>query len=181
MPNEERTGRKEKVVRELVDYWFNVVYLAAFFALFDWYRRLILAEYGIPYFHYGAAAVKALIIAKVILVGDALRLSRRFTGRPLIFPVTYRAVFFGLLVAAFNLLERTTSGLIHGKGLAGGFHDIVSQGGYVLLANSLVTFFAFVPFFAFKELERALGTGKVGQLFFHNNPGASNDGERHLS
>ena len=35
-----------------------------------------------------------------------------------------------------------------------------------LLANVLVMFVAFIPFFAFKELGRVLGEGRVWELFF---------------
>lgn len=42
----------------------------------------------------------------------------------------------------------------------------MGRGKYELLTDSLVTFFAFIPFFAVKELERVLGEGKLGELFF---------------
>ena len=38
-------------------------------------------------------------------------------------------------------------------------------GKYELLARCLVTFVAFFPFFAFKELERVLGEGKIRTCF----------------
>jgi hypothetical protein len=50
------------------------------------YRRLTLAEFGLTYLHYGFAFIEALIIAKVILIGDAFRLGRRFEDRLLSFP-----------------------------------------------------------------------------------------------
>lgn len=48
-----------------------------------------------------------------------------------------------------------------GKGLAGGWEEISSHGWDELLARCLITFFAFIPFFAFKEQERLLGGGKI--------------------
>jgi hypothetical protein len=66
----------------------------------------------------------------------------------------------------FHVLEHTIGGLLRGKGLAGGFDELMSRGRYELLSNFLVVFFAFIPFFAIKELGRVLGAGKIRELFF---------------
>jgi hypothetical protein len=163
---QEKVGWKQKVSREILRYWINFVYLAIFFGVFTWYRRLILAEYHITYAHYGFAVIEAFILAKIILVGDAFRLGRRFEEQHLIFSVLYKTFLFSLFVGVFAILERVIEGLIRGKGLAAGFHTIMNEGRDELLARCLLTFFAFIPFFAFKELGRVMGEGKLGALFF---------------
>ncbi|MGD0232673.1 MAG: hypothetical protein ABSC19_20355 [Syntrophorhabdales bacterium] len=168
--NKKGTSRKQKIVKELIEYGVNVVYLACFFGLFAWYRRLILAEYEITYLAYGTSLVKALVLAKVIMVGDVMGLGRRFAHKSLIVPTLYQSVVFGILVVVFNLLEETVRALLHGRGLAGGFDEIASRGGYEFLARALVVFFAFIPFFAFRELKRVLGEGKLFDLFFRKSP-----------
>jgi hypothetical protein len=40
------------------------------------------------------------------------------------------------------------------------------KGSHELLAGCLVIFVAFIPFFAFRELGRALGQQKIRALFF---------------
>jgi hypothetical protein len=92
------TGWKAKLTAELIDYWIVVLYLACFFGVFTWYRRLILAEYQIGYLHYGVSVVEALVLAKVILIGDVLRLGRGLDDKPLIVPTLYKAVVFSLWV-----------------------------------------------------------------------------------
>jgi hypothetical protein len=167
MNNEkEKAGWKQRIRHELREYWINFVYLATFFAVFTWYRRLILAEYRITYLHYWMAVIEALIMAKVVLLGDALHLGREFEGRPLIFPALHKAVVFSLFVGLFAVLEHTIDGLLHGKGFAEGLRKIMSEGKDELLARCLLTFFAFIPFFAFKELGRVMGKGKLRGLFF---------------
>ena len=166
--NAKKAGVKQRVVRELIDYWVTFLYLVVFFGAFAWYRRLILAEYEISYLHYGVAVVESIVLAKVILIGDAMHLGRRLQEKPLIVPALYKSVVFSLLVAVFGVLEHTIGALIHGKGLAGGIEEIRSKGIYELLGQSLVTFFAFIPFFVFKELERVLGEGKIRQLLFRS-------------
>jgi hypothetical protein len=107
-------------------------------------------------------------MAKVILLGDALRLGRNFEDKPLIFPALHKAVIFTLFMGFFTVLEYTIVGLLHRKGLAGGFRAIVSEGKDELLARCLVTLFAFIPFFAFRELGRVMGNGKLRALFFQH-------------
>jgi len=150
----------------MVEYWMVVVYLSCFFGLFAWYRRLILAEYQISYASYGVSVLEALVLAKVILIGDVLRLGRRFEDKPLIVPVLYKTAIFTLWVGVFIVLEHTVEGLLRGHGWAEGVQSIWSKGKDVLLARCLVTFVAFIPFFAFKELERVLGRGQVRTPFF---------------
>ena len=162
----QKSGWRQRIAHELLQYWITFFYLAFFFAAFAWYRRFILAEYHITYFHYGSALIEALILAKVVLVGDALGLSRGHEDKPLIFPVLHKAVVFSLFVGLFAILEHTIGALFHGKGFAGGFRELMNEGKYELLARCLLTFFAFIPFFAFRELARVMGEGKLRALFF---------------
>jgi hypothetical protein len=170
-----KAGWKQKIASELVEYWIAVVYLACFFGVFTWYRRFILAEYQISYAHYWVSVLEALVLAKLILIGNALRLARRFEDRPLIVPTLFKAMVFSLWVGLFTVLEHTIGGLLREQGLAGGFEELMSTGKYELLARSLVTFFAFIPFFAFKELERVLGVGKLRILFFRGRAATTSD------
>ena len=161
-----KAGWKQKVVAEFIEYWVVVAYLFWFFAVFTWYRRVALAEYHISYGAYSFALVKALVLAKLILIGDALRLGRRLDHKPLIVPALWKAAVFSLWVAVFSVLEHTIEGLLRHQGFAGGFEELMSTGKYELLARCLVMFSVFVPFFACKELERVLGAGQLLALFF---------------
>jgi hypothetical protein len=142
------------------------VYLALFFGAFTCYRRLILAEYHIGYLHFGFALIEALVLAKVVLLGDAMHLGRRMEKKPLILPTLYKALIFTVWVVVFRLIEFTITGLIHRKGLASGLDALIRQGIDAFLAENLVVFTAFIPFFAFKELGRVLGEGRIRDLFF---------------
>jgi hypothetical protein len=110
--------------------------------------------------------VEAAALAKVITVGDILRLNRGLKHKPLILPTLLRTVVFSVWVGSFRFLEETVRELLHGKGLMGGFEALASKGRYELLAGCLVMFVAFIPFFAFRELGRVLGEGKIRALFF---------------
>ena len=55
-------------------------YLFVALGSFMLYRRLVLAEAGVPYLNYGVAAIEAMIIAQVILIGRAFKVGTRFEG-----------------------------------------------------------------------------------------------------
>ena len=168
-PNETEEGkptRKQRIVHELTRYGINVMYLAVFFGAFAWYRRFILDEYRITYFNYGSAVIEALILAKVIWLGDFLGLSEGLENKPLFYPTLYKAFVFSCFVGLFAVLEHIVRGLLHGKGVVGGLAMLWNEGKYELVARCLVTFLAFIPFFAFRELAKVLGEGRLNSLFF---------------
>jgi hypothetical protein len=168
-----KPGRwKGLIIRELIEYLMNFLYLAVFLVAFVWYRRLILAEYHILYTNYWFPIIEAAILAKVIMIGDILRLGHGFEERPLILPTLYRTVVFSVWVALFSVVEATVRALLHGRGVTGGLDEIASKGGYEVLSWLLVIFVALLPFFALKELGRVLGEGKLRSMFWRQGTAA---------
>ena len=158
---------KQKIFHEMAEYWINVVYLTFVFAAFTQYRRLVLAAHDIMYTNYWVAVIEALILAKVIMIGDVLHLGRRLEQKPLIFPTLLKTVVFSLFVGIFTIIEHVIKGLWNGMGVTGGVVEFFGKGQHELLAGCLIVFVAFIPFFAFRELGRALGEeGKIWGLFF---------------
>ena len=168
--DEKKPGLKEKLVHEVKEMLVIFLYLALFFCAFTTYRLLIMKELGVSYFHYGFALIKALVLAKVILLGQYMRFTRRFDDRPLIVPTLYKVAVFSLLTLAFEVLEHLIGGFLHGKDLMGVFQEIMSAGRDELLARTLVVLFAFLPFFALSETARVMGEGRLHELFLHKRP-----------
>ena len=159
-------GLKERAIEELKLFWIIALYLWVFLGSFTVYRRLVIAETGAVYLHYGIALIEALIIAKVILIGKMFGISRRFEDKPLIVPVLYKSVLFGGLVLLFGVVEHLVEGWFHREGLLGGLRGIGDLGAYELGARVLMLIVAFVPFFAFPEIGRVLGARKLAAMFF---------------
>lgn len=157
---------KDKILHEMAEYLFNVIYLALVFAAFTQYRRFLLAAHDIIYTNYWVALIQALIFGKVIMVGALFRLGRSLEQKPLIIPTLYKAVVFTFLVVVFHLVEHAIKGLWQGNTLTGSLTAFLDQGRHELLAGSLVIFVALIPFFAVKELGRVLGEDKIRALFF---------------
>lgn len=173
-------GWRRRILSEMIEYYFDFLYLAFFLVAFAWYRRLVLAEYDITYLGYGIPLVEAAVLAKVIMIGDLVPMGRGFQRQPLIIPTVFRSVLFSFYVLIFSLVEHTLIGLLHGKGWLAGVLEMESKGRYELLAQCVIIFGAFVPFFAFKELEKVLGKDRLRSLFWRN-PDAASAGESRAS
>ncbi len=161
-----KKGWKQKLLHELVNYWLIVLYMALFFSVFTTYRRLLLAHYEIDYAEYGISVIRALVLAKVVLVAEGLRLGRGFEDKPLVIPTLYKTVLFTVCLAVFVVVEELVRGLLHGNGLAAAVDEVRGELHLELLARALVVFFAFIPFFAVREMGRVLGKGTIARLFF---------------
>ena len=166
MERDTEVSLKQRAIEELKLYWVVALYLWVFLGSFIVYRRLISAETGSIYLPHGIALIEALVIAKVILIGKMFGFSRRFEDKPLIFPVLYKSVLFGVLVLLFGVVEHLVEGWIHARGLLGGLREIDDIGAYELGARVLMLIVAFVPFFAFGEIGRVLGSDKLRAMFF---------------
>jgi hypothetical protein len=157
---------KEKALRELRLFIIVTVYLVFLLGSFTLYRRLTYAELGIGYLTYGFKFIEALVIAKVILIGEALGLGRSSEQRPLIVAVAVKTFLFTILILAFNVLEKAVEARVHGEPWSQAILSFTDKGIDEMLARTLVLVIALIPFFAFLELNRALGPGKLQALFF---------------
>jgi hypothetical protein len=173
--DKKKVSFKKKIVHEMVEYWMNVAYLALVFAAFTQYRRFILASHDITYTNYGFAVIEALILAKVIMIGGVVRLGRGLEQKPLIYPTIYKTVVFTVFVGAFTVLENVIKVLWKSKGLTGDLVEFLGKGHHEFIANVLVVFVAFIPFFGIKELGRVLGAEKIRALFFRKRDGQGSE------
>ena len=157
---------KKKIFHELVEYWINVIYLTLVFAAFTVYRRIILAAHDVTYTNYWVAVIEALVLAKVVMIGDVLHLGRRLEHKPLIYSTLLKTIVFTIFVGAFTLIEHVIKGLWKGEAFVEQFGNFLGKGYHEVLAGSMVVFVAFIPFFGVKELGRVLGQEKIRALFF---------------
>lgn len=165
MTPEKKKNIKEKVVDEIyLMLAYTIFFTLVFFAI-ALYTSLILGEYGISYFHFGYSIIEALILAKVILIGQHFRLGERYTDCPLIIPTLYKSVIFTLFVFAFSVLEHFVKGIWEGRPFKEVYESFYTLNIDAILARALVLFFVFILFFAFTETARVIGMDKLANLF----------------
>jgi hypothetical protein len=161
-----KPGLKQKAAHELKEFVGVALYLGILFCTLTTYTMLLLKKYDISYLNYTFAIINALIIAKVILIGEMAHLGRRAEARPLHQSIFYKAFVYSLLVFAFHFLEEFIKALVHHKSFGTVLHDIDYND---LSAKTIVIFCVFVPLFAVTELRRVLGEDRFHSLF-HNSP-----------
>lgn len=161
---------KQRAVEETKKLVTITIFLFLFLEAVAIYRSLILAEYGIDYARVGYVAVEALVLAKVILLGDLMHVGERSHGRRMVVTILYKTVAFAILVGVFKVLEHFVVGLVHGKGPAAVWAELEGQNRDELLARALLLFVAFIPFFMLREISRVLGPGRLAQLMFSPTP-----------
>jgi len=169
---------KRKLSHELRAYFFNTGFLLVFLLSFTTYRRLVLAEYNIGAVEYSFAIIEALILGKVVLIGEALHVGSRFEDRPLFVSTLWKTLLFSILVVAFSTLEHVVRSYVHHKPLAEEL-SFAGAAGLEKLARIQLMLVCFLPFFAFQELGRVLGGPHLLDLFFRRRqvpPGAAGDG-----
>jgi hypothetical protein len=138
--DKKRKSLKEKIFHEMAEYWIIVGYLGLVFAAFTWYRRFLLAAYDITYTEYGVSLIEALILAKVIMIGDVIRLGRGLEQKPLIYPTLFRTIVFSLFIGAFTFIEHAVKNLWSGNGMGGSFVEFYGKEFNEFLAGFLVVF-----------------------------------------
>ena len=159
-------GWKSLIIYEMKEYFFNFVFLAFYFVSFASYRRLILAGSPEEILGWWAPLIEAAVLAKVVMIGDALHLGRRLNHHYLLISAFYRTFVFGLFAGCCKILETYVAGNFHHESWTTSLHHLTSQGWPEILGSSLIVVVAFLPFFTYKELESVIGAGRLRGILF---------------
>jgi len=157
------SGLKQKAVHEFWVFIGISLYLAFFFCAVVTNRTILQRDFHDAYLNYGIALINAFVVAKAILIGEYAHLGKKHEAKPLLLSSVYKPFLFSLLVFGFHIVEEVIKQVIHGRDLAGAFRDTRIDD---LLSRGLIIFCTFVPFFAFRELQRVLGEDSFLNLFF---------------
>ncbi len=148
---------KQKVQHELKEMLGIFAYMAFVLCALAAYSALLLEQFNVSYFVFGAAVVNALVLSKVIMIGEYVRVGKWLQGRPIIVAAVAKAVMFAILMAASHLVEEVVKHMIHGRSAGDAVRELMSQGVPEVLVRNLVFFGALVPFFLCREIGRIAG------------------------
>jgi hypothetical protein len=129
-------------------------------------RTALLHAEGVSYVAWGGAAVKALVLAKFMLLGHALHLGERYRHKPLIWPTLHMGLMFLILLLVLTTLEETVVGLITHRSFPESLVRIAGPTVFVAIANLLIMFLILLPYCAFSSLGAVIGDRKLIRLFF---------------
>jgi hypothetical protein len=157
----------QRAADELKEFLVIAVYLCICFSALAYLKFAILQANDIAFAPFGFAAVKALICAKFMSVGHALRMGERFKSRALIWPTLYKSLVFLVLLLVLNVLEEAIVGFIHHRSM---MDSIAGVGGGTLqqlIATSVIVLLVLIPFFAFRTLGEVVGEQNLVRIFLH--------------
>jgi len=160
---------KEKVIQEAKKFAGLFVYLWVVFTVLLVHEWIVLSENHIGFTFYGLAAINAVVMAKIMLLADKTRFFERFKGMPLVYPILYKAAAFTTLLFAAYVLEEMLMGGISGRGFLASVPH-VGSGPMGALGLWLIFCVALIPYFAFREIEQAVGPEMFRRLLFGNRP-----------
>ena len=129
-------------------------------------KSAILQEVGVSFDVWGLAIIKALVLAKFMLIGRAAKIGERYRHHPLIWPTLHMALMFLILLLILTTLEEVVVGLIHGRALADSLTHVVGPTFFVGFATSFVMFLVLVPYCAFRVLGDVIGDEYLIRMFF---------------
>ena len=157
---------RQKAATELKEMAVISLYLYICFGALLLYKSAILEDVGINFTHWGLAAIKALIMAKFMLIGRALHIGDRHHDRPLIWATLRKSVAFLVLLAVLTAIEEVVVGLLHGRTALQSLVEIGGGRRDELLVTLLIMWLILLPYFAVQSLSAVLGEGRLARLFF---------------
>jgi hypothetical protein len=156
----------ERAVNELKRFLIMFIYLWVMFGLFALHERIVLRQSGASLASQGFAVVNALVLAKVMLIAEDLKVGHWVRPRPLIYPIVGESLIFAIVFICFHVVEHVVIGLFKGETIAASVPAIGGGGLAGLACVAVIMFAALIPFFAFRNVSRELGEGQLNAMLF---------------
>lgn len=130
-------------------------------------RALVLEEVHVTVATTAAAAVGALIVAKAVLVADALPFTNIFSRRPLVYSIVWKALIYGLITFAFRYLEELIPLARKYGGVVSGHERLLEEVSWPhFWAVQIWVAFALLLYCTSAELVRLLGKERFRAMMF---------------
>jgi hypothetical protein len=156
----------QRAVHELKEIAILTAYLYVTLGAVILMKAAVLHDAGVSFTPWGIAAVKALVLAKFMLIGKAMKIGERYTNRPLIWPTLYKAFAFLVLLVVLTIIEEVVVGLFHNQSVAASLGELTGAKLYETLAGYIIMLLVLIPYCAIGVLSEALGEGRLARMFF---------------
>ena len=162
---------KERARKELQEYAVVASYLYVCFAAFLLYKSALLQGENVGLVPHGVAVIKALVLGKFILIGEAVGIGTRVPVTRLLGAIVTRSVLMLLLLVALSVLEELLVGRVHGRSFAQTLAEFERNSVREMLAKCLLMLLVLVPLIGAKEFSRALGPGVLRRMLLESRSG----------
>ena len=156
----------QRLLHEFGEFAMLTTYFYVAFVTVAFFKATVLHAYGVYYIVWGAAILKALLIAKFMMVGQSMKIGEGYRNAPLIKPILHKVFGFLLLLLALTSLETILTGLLHHHSISTVFHQLLGKSFGETLAEVFILLLVLIPFIGFSVLAEALGEGKLRKMLF---------------
>jgi hypothetical protein len=156
----------QRAVHEFKELWILTAYLYVTIGAVILYKTAVLHGQGISFVPWGIAVVKALLLAKFMLIGRAMKIGERYTDRPLIWPTLYKAFALLVFLVVLTIIEEVVVGLFHHQSVAASLSELFGSRLEETMAGILILLLVLIPYCAIGVLSEALGEGRLARMFF---------------
>jgi hypothetical protein len=156
----------QRAMRELKEIVFISLYLYITLGSVILMKTAVLHTEGIAFTPWGVAIVKAVVLAKFMLLGNVMKLGERTTTRPLIWPTLEKALAFLVLLIILTTIEEAVIGLFHHQSIAASLGELFGPKLQETIAGYLIMLLVLIPYSTFVVLGQALGEGRLVRMFF---------------
>ena len=164
-PTTAKPSLRQRATEELKEFLVLSLYLYVCLGSVTIMKSAILNSVGVEFDLWGIAAVKALLLAKFMLIGKALHLGEK-KNKPLAWPTLYQSALTLVLLIVLTTLEEILVGALHHRTFKESLTHVAGDRLDMVLATFLRIFLILVPCFAFRTLAEVLGPGVLPRLFF---------------
>ncbi len=151
----------QRLRREVAEYAAVAAYLWVCFAALAFYRSAILEDAGLDGLHYGAAAVKALILGKFMLLGRAAGVGEHVAVRRPLYRIVWRSLATLALLVVLSLLEHALEAVLRSETMDVAIWQMLARRWREIAAACLLLWMILLPWFAYRELAETLGEGEL--------------------
>jgi len=156
----------QRAIHEFKELAIVFIYLYVILGAVLMYKTAILHSEGISFTPWGIAAVKAAVLAKFMLLGNAMIAGNRFSTRPLIWATLHKALALLAVLVIMSIIEEAVVGLLHHQSVATSLGELFGPGLEQFLAGILLMLLVLLPYCAMRVLSEALGEGRLARMFF---------------
>jgi len=160
------------LLREFLEILPPTIFFFIGFNLIVLTTNLILADYGAQVANFMIATASALIVAKALLVANAMPVIRRYDRAPLIRPILFKTFFYWAAVFIVRLLEHWIEYLLSGDYVFGGFvkHEIATFSWHRFIAIQIWILVLFLIYVTAYEFNRLFGHGELARILLTYRP-----------
>ena len=154
------------IAKEIREALPATIFFLLLFHLIALTKAVLLDDYSITSLRAAVATIGALIVAKGILVVEALPFSRLFSGRPTV-QILWKTVLYSIVVLLFKVVEETIPLVSEHGGVVSAARVMYHEVSWPLLAVlALWIIGGLLLYCLFFELVSAVGPDRAKEIFF---------------